>query len=69
MFNAALLIDGAQAQAAGEATFDRIDPVSRQVATRAASASVEDAEHAANIAARTFDMIVSSSPTASRSAR
>lgn len=54
MFNATLLIDGAPATAAGAATFDRIDPVSRQVATRAASASVEDAVHAANIAARTF---------------
>ena len=54
MLNAALLIDGEQAPASGEATFDRIDPVSRQVATRAAAASVEDAIHAANIAARTF---------------
>ena len=54
MHSAALLIDGAWAPASGEATFDRIDPVSRQVATRAAAASVEDAVHAANIAARTF---------------
>jgi len=54
MLDAALLIDGAPARAAGEATFDRIDPVSRQVATRAAAASVGDAVHAANIAARAF---------------
>ncbi|MEC9343077.1 MAG: aldehyde dehydrogenase [Pseudomonadota bacterium] len=54
MLNASLLIDGAASPAADEATFDRMDPVSRQVATRAAAASVEDAVHAANIAARTF---------------
>lgn len=54
MLNTALLIDGAQVAASGDATFDRIDPVLREVATRASAASVQDAVHAANIAARSF---------------
>ena len=66
MLDVALLIDGAPAAAAGEATFDRIDPISRQVATRAAAASVDDAVHAANIAARSFAEWSNTSPSERR---
>jgi acyl-CoA reductase-like NAD-dependent aldehyde dehydrogenase len=54
MQSAALLIDGAPAPAGGEASFERLDPVRGEVATRAAAASVKDALHAANVAARAF---------------
>jgi acyl-CoA reductase-like NAD-dependent aldehyde dehydrogenase len=54
MMSAALLIDDAAAPAVGDATFDRVDPVLGRVATRAAAASVKDAVHAANVAARAF---------------
>lgn len=54
MLDAALLIDSEPVAATAGATFDRIDPVSRAVATRASAASVDDAAHAANVAARAF---------------
>ncbi len=54
MLDAALLIDSQSVAATAGATFDRIDPVSRAVATRASAASVDDAAHAANVAARAF---------------
>jgi acyl-CoA reductase-like NAD-dependent aldehyde dehydrogenase len=54
LLNAALLIDSAAVAAANDATFDRVDPVTRAVATRASAASAEDAIHACNVAARAF---------------
>ena len=54
MISAELLIDDIVAPASGGGTFDRFDPVLGQVATRAAAATVEDAVHAANVAARAF---------------
>ncbi|AXS41266.1 aldehyde dehydrogenase [Breoghania sp. L-A4] len=54
MLDAALLIRNESVAASGAATFDRMDPVTRGVATRAAAASVEDAVHAANVAASAF---------------
>lgn len=54
MLEAALLIDNAAVGAAGGQTFERIDPVSHEVSTRASAASVEDAVRAANAAARAF---------------
>jgi acyl-CoA reductase-like NAD-dependent aldehyde dehydrogenase len=54
VLEASLLIDNEPVAAAGAATFERFDPVTRLVATRASAASIEDAEHAANVAARAF---------------
>ncbi|MFZ2100387.1 MAG: aldehyde dehydrogenase [Oricola sp.] len=54
MLEAALLIDSAAVYASDGETFERIDPVSHEVSTRASAASVEDAVRAANAAARAF---------------
>ncbi|MBL4646254.1 MAG: aldehyde dehydrogenase family protein, partial [Rhizobiales bacterium] len=54
MFNAALFIDGEQVSASNDATFERLDPVSRAVATRASAASIDDAIRAVNSCARAF---------------
>jgi acyl-CoA reductase-like NAD-dependent aldehyde dehydrogenase len=66
--SAALLIDDRHVAAAKEATFDRLDPVARVVATRAAAASVADATHAANVAARAFPVWSATPPTERRAA-
>lgn len=49
-----LLIDGAEVSARGGATFERKDPYTGEVASRAAAASVEDAIAAADAAAAAF---------------
>ena len=54
MFQTKLIIADREVAAGGERTFDRIDPVTGQVATRAAAASVSDATHAADAAAAAF---------------
>ena len=66
MISAALLIDGAEAPSMGGGTFDRIDPILGQVATRAAAATVKDAVHAANVAARAFEAWSTTPPTERR---
>lgn len=66
MMTAALLIDDASPAPAGAATFERIDPVLGQVATRAVAASVKDAVHAANVAARAFPAWSETPPTERR---
>lgn len=66
MLQAALLIDDVSVEATGNSTFDRIDPVSRQTATRASAASARDANHAANVAARTFGVWSATPPTQRR---
>lgn len=66
MLNTALLIDNKPVSATNDATFDRLDPVSREIATRAAAASVEDAIHAANVAARAFPKWSATPPTERR---
>jgi len=66
MLNVALLIDDLPVSATNDATFDRVNPVARDVATRAAAASVEDAVHAANVAARAFPLWSSTPPTERR---
>ncbi len=66
MLDAALLIDNKPTKASGEATFDHPDPVLRTVATRAAAASIEDAVHAANVAARAFPKWSATPPTERR---
>src|SRR5262245_13720450 len=50
-----LLIDGASVEAASGHTFDRLDPMSGAVATRAAAASEVDALAAACAAERAFE--------------
>jgi len=49
-----LLIAGRDVPASGSATFDRVNPISGEVATRAAAASVADARAAADAAAAAF---------------
>jgi acyl-CoA reductase-like NAD-dependent aldehyde dehydrogenase len=49
-----LLIAGRDVPAAGSATFNRLNPISGEVATRAAAASVADARAAADAAAAAF---------------
>lgn len=57
-----LLIDGRDVAAANAATFDRQSPVSGDLATVAAAASVEDAAAAANAAAAAFPEWSQTSP-------
>ncbi len=54
MLDAALLIRNESVAASGAATFERVNPITGAIATRAAAASVEDAVHAANVAASAF---------------
>jgi len=49
-----LLIANEDTEATGRATFERMNPISGEVATRAAAASVEDAQRAADAAAAAF---------------
>ena len=49
-----LLIANEDHQASGGATFERRNPISGEVATRAAAATVEDARRAADAAAAAF---------------
>ncbi|AZO51673.1 MAG: aldehyde dehydrogenase family protein [Mesorhizobium sp.] len=49
-----LLIDGDERTAAGKASFDRLDPFTGKLATRAAAASIADANAAAEAAAAAF---------------
>ena len=52
--DAELFIDNAEVAASGGATFERRDPVTDEVATRAAAAAVGDAMKAVNSAAAAF---------------
>jgi acyl-CoA reductase-like NAD-dependent aldehyde dehydrogenase len=52
--NVSLLIDGADVKARGNATFERKDPVTGNVASTAAAASVEDVNAACEAAAAAF---------------
>ena len=54
MMNVNLLINGDEAAASDDATFERINPVTGAPATRAAAATVADAERAADAAAAAF---------------
>lgn len=67
MFQAKLLIGGQEVSAQGDATYDRLDPITERVATRAASATVGDAVEAANSAAAAFP-VWSTSSAAERTA-
>jgi vanillin dehydrogenase len=61
-----LLIAGRDAAAAKAATFDRLNPISGEVATRAAAASAADAKAAADAAAAAFPKWAASGPGARR---
>ena len=54
MMNVNLLINGDEAAASDGATFERINPMTGAPATRAAAATVADAERAADAAAAAF---------------
>jgi acyl-CoA reductase-like NAD-dependent aldehyde dehydrogenase len=49
-----LLIDGGERDASGAASFERMDPFTGRLATRAAAASVADANAAVDAAAAAF---------------
>ncbi len=54
LLNAKLIIRGVKSDARDGSTFERLQPVSKQVVTRASSATVADAIEAANVAASAF---------------
>ncbi len=62
MLEAKLFIGGNAVAANDAATYDRLDPISNRVATRAASASRKDALEAANSAASAFPSWSATSP-------
>ncbi len=62
MLETKLFIGGHAVPALGEATFDRVDPVTNLVATRAAAATDKDAIAAANSAASAFPAWSSTTP-------
>ncbi len=66
MLEAPMLVDNADVAATGGATFDRLNPITGKVATRAAAASVDDAIKAANSAAAAFPGWSETSPEARR---
>ena len=66
MFEVDLLIDNAEAKAAGGATFDRLNPMTGEVASRAAAAGVDDAKRAADAAAAAFPAWSETAPGARR---
>ena len=61
-----LLIAGRDVPAARSATFDRLNPISGEVATRAAAASAADAKAAADAAAAAFPKWAALGPSARR---
>jgi benzaldehyde dehydrogenase (NAD) len=61
-----LLIAGHDRPAAGSATFERRNPISGEVATRAAAASIQDASAAADAAAAAFPAWSALGPSARR---
>jgi vanillin dehydrogenase len=66
MLDAALLIRNESVASSDAATFERVNPITGTVATRAAAASVEDAVHAANVAASAFPAWSALGPNARR---
>jgi acyl-CoA reductase-like NAD-dependent aldehyde dehydrogenase len=68
MFEVPLLIGGRDVPAAGGATFERLDPVTGQVASRAAAASAADANAAAEAAGAAFGAWSETGPSERRAA-
>ena len=54
MHEIALLLEDRDAPASNGATFDRLNPVTGDIASRAAAAQIADAKHAADSAASAF---------------
>ncbi len=61
-----LLIDGTTRPASSGKTFERVNPATGEVATRAAAATLEDADAAVDAAARAFSAWAALSPTERR---
>jgi acyl-CoA reductase-like NAD-dependent aldehyde dehydrogenase/ABC-type branched-subunit amino acid transport system ATPase component len=61
-----LMIDNADQRAAGSATFDRLNPMTGDVASRAAAASAADARRAVDAAAAAFPAWAALAPAARR---
>jgi acyl-CoA reductase-like NAD-dependent aldehyde dehydrogenase len=66
MHEVSLLIDGVSRGASDGGTFDRIDPATGQVASRAAAATLADADAAVAAAARAFPAWAALAPTERR---
>ena len=66
MLTASLFIAGADVRAAGDATFDRRNPLTGEVASRASAATVADATRAVDAAAAAFPAWASTGPAARR---
>ncbi|KML59293.1 salicylaldehyde dehydrogenase [Burkholderia cepacia] len=66
MHETSLLIDGVARSASNGKTFERINPATRVVATRAAAATIEDADEAVAAAARAFPAWAALGPTERR---
>ncbi len=66
MFDVSLMIGNADAKATGGATFDRLNPMTGEVASRAAAGGVEDARRAADAAAAAFPAWADMAPAARR---
>lgn len=66
MFDVSLLIGNADAKATGGGTFDRLNPMTGEVASRAAAGGVEDARRAADAAAAAFPAWSEMAPAARR---
>ena len=66
MFDVSLMIGNADAKATGGATFDRLNPMTGEVASRAAAGGVEDARRAADAAAAAFPAWSEMGPAARR---
>ena len=66
MFHTKLIIADREVAAGGDRTFDRYDPVTGEVATRAAAASIADATRAADAAAAAFPEWSQKSPVERR---
>ena len=64
MFETKLFIGGAQVPAENSSTYDRFDPITNEIATRAAAASKQNAMEAANAAAASFPVWSASSADA-----
>ena len=61
-----LLIDGESIGATDDRTFERVNPITGDVATKAAAATVEDARKAADAAAKAFPEWSATSPSVRR---
>jgi len=66
MFDVQLLINNASVKATGGATFDRLNPLTGEVASRAAAATPQDAERAVEAAAAAFPAWSAVAPAARR---